>query len=188
MYLSVNGAGTRSDLDSAIDELRGRLKEDDLLFIHTTNHGAGPGPKSSEAESSLCLYMPNGRVSRYYAEDFANKLAELPKFSELLIMMEQCHSGGFCEPILRKSPAYQTSVTAACRKEETSKSGFTFNPFANAWINLMKERTYIPAKDDKPLSASDVFSKARIYKGKEQPVIMDYPKGSSSRMFLGYKS
>jgi hypothetical protein len=77
------------------------LKADDLLLIHTNNHGGHNG-----TESYLCTYSGPD----YLASDFAAKLGKLPKFNCLMVMMEQCHSGGFNAPILANSTATLTSV------------------------------------------------------------------------------
>jgi len=74
----------------------------------------------------LCTYSG----ADYYASDFGAKLAELPKFLHLVVMMEQCHSGGFNQPILDNSPATHTSVASACLEPNNSIGGAHFDPFA----------------------------------------------------------
>jgi hypothetical protein len=71
------------------------------------------------------------------ASDFANKLGTLPKFYCLMVMMEQCHSGGFNAPILAHSTATLTSVSSACEELRSSIGGADFDPFARDWIAAM---------------------------------------------------
>ena len=77
--MPVNGQGTKAALDSALDTLKAKLKADDLLLIHTNNHGGHNG-----TESYLCTYSG----ADYLASDFATKLGTLPKFNCLMVMME----------------------------------------------------------------------------------------------------
>lgn len=81
----VNGPGDKAAFEAAVDALKPRLREDDLLFIHTNNHGDNLG-----AGSFLATY-PNW--ASYFADDFAAKLGELPRYRSLVLMMEQSNSG-----------------------------------------------------------------------------------------------
>jgi hypothetical protein len=67
------------------------------------------------------------------ASDFAAKLAQLPQFRCLIVMMEQCHSGGFNAPIIASSPSAGTSVASACEEHRSSIGGANFDPFARDW-------------------------------------------------------
>ncbi len=126
--MPVNGQGTKADLDSVFDTLKTKLRADDLLLIHTNNHGGHDG-----TQAYLCTYSG----ADYLASEFATKLGTLPKFNCLMVMMEQCHSGGFNAPILAHSPATLTSVSSACRELNNSIGGAEFDPFARDWIAAM---------------------------------------------------
>ncbi len=130
--LPVNGSGTKASLDSVFDTLKSKLRKNDLLLIHTNNHGGHNG-----TESYLCTYSGDD----YMASDFAAKLGTLPKFHSLIVMMEQCHSGGFNAPILADSPALHTSVSSACEELRSSIGGAEFDPFARDWIAAMTNST-----------------------------------------------
>jgi hypothetical protein len=108
------------------------LKADDFLLIHTNNHGGHDG-----TESYLCTYSG----ADYLASDFAVKLGTLPKYNCLMVMMEQCHSGGFNAPILAHSTATHTSVSSACEELRSSIGGPDFDPFARDWIAAMTGNT-----------------------------------------------
>ena len=130
--MPLNGKGTKADLDSVFTTLKGKLKADDLLLIHTNNHGGHNG-----TESYLCTYSG----ADYLASDFANTLGTLPRFHCLMVMMEQCHSGGFNAPILAHSTANYTSVSSACEELRNSIGGAHFDPFARDWIAAMTGNT-----------------------------------------------
>lgn len=127
--MPVKGKGTKADLDAVLDDLKKRLKPNDLLLIHTNNHGGNDGPGKS--------YLVTYSGPEYYAADFANKLAELPKYDTLMVMMEQCFAGGFNAPILAKSTASKTTVASAALETNSSIGGPQFDPFARDWIAAM---------------------------------------------------
>jgi peptidase C13-like protein len=130
--LPVNDQGTKAALNSVLNTLKTKLKADDLLLIHTNNHGGHNG-----TESYLCTYSG----ADYLASDFATKLGTLPKFKCLMVMMEQCHSAGFNAPILAHSTATLTSVSSACEELRNSIGGADFDPFARDWIAAMTGNT-----------------------------------------------
>jgi len=123
--MPVHDAGTKQALEDAIDALKSKLKQDDLLLIHTNNHGGHDG-----TESYLCTYSGPD----YTASDFASKLGELPAFADLIVMMEQCHSGGFNDVVIESSAAGRTTFAAACTEGKNSIGGADFDPFARDWI------------------------------------------------------
>jgi len=127
--MPVNGKGSKADLLAALDTLKKKLKPDDSLLIHTNNHGGHNG-----TESDLCCY-PNWDSLGVAA--FTNKLAELPRFRCLMVMMEQCHSGGFNSSVISKSTADYTSIASACVELNNSNGGAHFDPFARDWIAAM---------------------------------------------------
>jgi hypothetical protein len=129
--MPVNGRGTKAELEGVLNDLKSRLKSDDLLLIHTNNHGGHDG-----TESYLCGYDSPGVVAAddYMASDFATKLGELPRFRCLVVMMEQCHSGGFNAPIIASSTADRTSVASACGELVSSWGCGDFDCFARDWI------------------------------------------------------
>jgi hypothetical protein len=131
--MPLKGSGTKADLDGVLDDLKKRLKSQDFLLIHTNNHGGYAGPGQA--------YLVTYSGPSHYANDFANKLAQLPKFHCLMVMMEQCHSGGFNAPILAKSTATYTSVSSACLEPNNSIGGAQWDPFARDWISAMSGHT-----------------------------------------------
>jgi hypothetical protein len=128
--IHLTGAGTRAAFESAIDDLKTKIKADDLLLIHTNNHGGYDGTPGT---ANLCTYPS---WDGYYATDFANKVGELPHFNKLIVMMEQCHAGGFNSPIIAHSPAHATSVASAATEPNNSyvTADGNWDPFARDWI------------------------------------------------------
>ena len=130
--MPVGYSGTKANFDAVLDGLKTKLTAADFLLIHTNNHGGNAGA----GKSYLCCQG----ASDYYAADFGVKLAQLPKFNTLMVMMEQCHSGGFNAPIISKSPATYTTVASACTEFTSSWAAppnWEFDSFARDWVAAM---------------------------------------------------
>jgi hypothetical protein len=126
--IKVDGQGDQAAFETAIDALKPKLGAEDVLFIHTNNHGDNFG-----SGSFLCEY-PNWGT--FLATDFCAKLGELPTYRNLLVMMEQCNSGGFIAPILASSTAAATSVACAAIATQSSYASpdGLWDSFARDWF------------------------------------------------------
>lgn len=131
--MPVNDAGTEAAFNTIVDDLKTRIRKGDMLFIHTNNHGAGPGDFVGALECCLCAYNANG-WDPFYATPFATKLGELPEFDVMYVMMEQCRSGGFITPVIDNSPAKWTHICTAVEEPDYSAGAADFDPFALDWI------------------------------------------------------
>ncbi len=126
--IKITGQGNQAAFEAAFKDLKGKLKADDLLFIHTNNHGDNYG-----SGSFLCTYPSWGT---YTATDFCNDLATLPTYRSLIVMMEQCNSGGFNAPVIAKSTATATSIASAAIATQSSYASPDghWDSFARDWI------------------------------------------------------
>jgi hypothetical protein len=138
----VTGKGTRAAFQAAFNDLSSKIQPDDLLFIHTNNHGDFD---TGANDSFLCAWVndvsnppPNtdGAFSYYYASDFASDLSVLPTYRALVVLMEQCNSGGFNTHIVNSSTAKSTSVSSAATSstESYASSDGNWDVFAYEWI------------------------------------------------------
>jgi hypothetical protein len=118
-----------------VNALKAKLQSRDTLLIHCNNHGDSDSSGGGwvPGTSFLCTYPSWGT---YHNKDFSNKLAELPKFRQLIVMLEQCHAGGFNASILAKSTAAATSVASAATEFQNSyvTADGNWDPFARDWI------------------------------------------------------
>jgi hypothetical protein len=135
--IKVTGEGNQAGFEAAINDLKGKLQRKDTVLIHCNNHGDSNTPDYGVTwvpnTAFLCTYPSWGT---YYHYDFSKKLAELPKFRQLIVMLEQCHAGGFNASILAKSPADATSVASAATEFQNSyiTADGNWDPFARDWI------------------------------------------------------
>lgn len=126
--MTIDGAGTRAELLAAIAAVGERLGPESRLLLHTNNHG-----NTVNGVSTIISYEGDDTTQ----SDLADAIAALPAFGSLMVMMEQCFSGGFIDPIVDASPAQCTSVATAVDANTSSDGGSEFDPFALAWINAM---------------------------------------------------
>ena len=136
--IQITGQGNQAGFEAAINDLKGKLKQQDTVLIHCNNHGDSdlvPGTWDQYLPNTafLCTYPVWGQ---YYHTDFSNKLAELSQFRQLIVMLEQCHSGGFNASIIANSPADAISVASAATEFKNSyvTADGNWDPFARDWI------------------------------------------------------
>ena len=127
--MNIHGSGTRAAFESAIDDVKSRIKAHDLLFIYTSNHGGWGGTPGS---ADLCTYPD---WDGYHASDLASKLGGLPHFRNQLVVMSQCHSGGFNSPLIASSKADATSVAASVSEPNVSSVNYDWNYFGRDWAS-----------------------------------------------------
>lgn len=190
----INGPGTQQAMESVLDTIAGKIKSDDLLFIHTNDHGAGPGDDVDDYCLLTYDLTHSSSFIPYYVNSFVSKLKTLPQFGKLIIMMEQCRSGGFVNPIINNSPAKWTHVAAAVEPSNYSLGGINFDPFAEDWIagiaghyqsNSALSQT-VDVNNDGRISATEVFGYAdSVHHQGDTPTFADKPTGSGEYLFLG---
>jgi hypothetical protein len=189
--MTVTGAGTRAGFQAAFNAIAAVIRPEDLLFIHTNDHGAGPG--DGVTDYCLCTYGAAGWVA-YYVNDFITDMGVLPPFENLIVMMEQCRSGGFVTPIVNNSPATWTHVAAAVKAGDYSDGGANFDPFAEDWIAAMAGHypdgsgllQVADTTNDGRISATEGFVYANAcVQGGDTPVSSDTPAGYGAYLFLG---
>ena len=181
--INVNGSGTSAELGQAFDTMKGKLKANDLLLIHTNNHGGG---QPDDPEAWLCCY-PNW--GSFTATDFGSKLSTLPNIASLIVMMEQCHSGGFQNDVINSAHATEVSFAAACTATSNSMGGADFDPFAKDWIAAVTgsnpDGSGLAQPVPNPASANDAFVYAKAVKvAGDSPVFADKPANCGANQYL----
>lgn len=168
--IRVDGPGDPAALAQAFMTIGARLRQNDLLLVHTNNHGGG-APDYPEAW--LCCY-PNW--GSYGVTQYSLALASLPPITSLVVMMEQCHSGGYLDATIANSRAARTSFAAACEFDQNSMGGPFFDPFAHDWIQAIQ---------NPGTSAADAFASALASKVPgDTPVYRDRPNGAGGGQSL----
>jgi hypothetical protein len=189
--IKVNDSGSITALGQAFDTMKEKLTSEDLLLVHTNNHGSTMGGKVGPIFidlGALLVCYPDWKTC-FTTCDFGNKLKMLPPFKSLVVMMEQCYAGGFKKTVLNNSPASSTSFASSCTNANSSMGGPNFNPFAQAWIAAVTGNNPDGSPLSKPVpqlaSAYDAFTYANAVKVEgDTPVYSDKPTNGGTTQYL----
>ncbi len=200
--LVVNHPGTQAGFQAALNAIAAQIQPEDFLFIHTNNHGGGVGDQGRNAQgpfnlTNFCMFVYDATGTYwipYYVNDFITDFSVLPACEELMVMMEQCRSGGFITPVINNSPANWTHVATAVAATDYSDGGANFDPFAEDWIAGMNGQypdgtglsQTVDTNNDGRTSAIEAFVYAdAVVQGGDTPTSSDSPSGYGAYIFLG---
>jgi hypothetical protein len=127
--LKVSGQGNRESFRAVLDDLKSKLRQDDLLFINTTGHGGDYG----DGRGPFLVAYPNRK--RYWVSEFCEDIAQLPQHQSLIVLMAQCFSGGFNDAVVQASPAKQTYIaSASSRYSHAIDEDLNWDSFQRLWL------------------------------------------------------
>jgi hypothetical protein len=135
--MRVTGEGSRQGFRHALDTLKRKLDNNDLLFINTTGHGGNYG----DGRGPYLIAFPGG--SHYTTSEFCEDLADLPQHHSLVVLMSQCFSGGFNTAVIRASTAERAFIAASAddRHRSFAMSGDNdWDSFQRSWIGAIAGR------------------------------------------------
>lgn len=124
----VNDAGTLTALAELFAPGTLPLQPNDLLFIHMTGDG--------DCDSDGAFI--NACDGVYRAKQMAADLQGLPAHRALLVLMEQCSSGGFADAVVANAPAEVSTIAAAAKNGQESYCSQDppyWNYFAAEWLS-----------------------------------------------------
>jgi hypothetical protein len=180
--MKVHGAASTANLDAVFTDLAGKLKPDDLLLVHTNNHGAPSG---------LCV----DESTVIAPGQFGSMIAKLPQHKSLVVTMEQCYSGAFQATVTGQSPATNTVFASAVPASLESAGGPYFDPWALALIEALRGSTPsgagLPSNPDTnhdglvSIVEARTWANAHDTASSDQPQYADRPAGCGNSIFLG---
>lgn len=193
--IQINGPGTCASLEGFFAKMATTLAPNDLLFIHTNNHGDTDNTGAYLGYPASFPSGPNVDWSaqwlNLYASMFEAWLGALPKFRALMTVMEQCGSGGFGPTVVSASTASETTFAAACAAWQSSyitKDGL-WDGFAKEWIAAMAgenpDGSSLPTNPDTDGSPYTDASDAYNFAATNDPCTDDTPNFSSSAASAG---
>ncbi|MDB5171766.1 MAG: hypothetical protein JWN51_539, partial [Phycisphaerales bacterium] len=90
----VRGSSTRRGLEEWFNTTGAKLGEDDRLFIYFTGHGGAGNPAQNTTLSMWC-------ERPLTVTDFTKLLDKISPKTQVVLIMVQCHSGGFANVIFK---------------------------------------------------------------------------------------
>lgn len=118
----INGDASFNSLYNCFSKLKSILKEEDHLYIFTTDHGS-----CDDAKVGTGLWLWNYNILT--VSDFATMLKGIK--APIDIVMEQCYSGCFIHPV--ESLGQKITIATAAHRKEVSDGDVYYNPFAYKW-------------------------------------------------------
>lgn len=100
----ITGAATKAQLSIVFDTLKGRLTEQDFLFIFTTDHG---GQSETDPEGAV-IYLWGDYIDNV---EFGAEVDKLTAYDAMVIAMEQCYSGGFEKSLAAKNRVFMSAAS-----------------------------------------------------------------------------
>lgn len=134
--MQVDHPGSRGGFCAALKDLA--PKPQDSLFIHTGGHG-----EHDEAGSYLATTMGS-----YYAREFKADLHDLVQVGELVVVMQQCFSGGFRHAVQTCGAAPNIAFASAAAWNSKAYNDldndldFAWNSFARDWFGAQNGGYY----------------------------------------------
>jgi hypothetical protein len=188
----IRGPGTHISLKSQLATMGEGLQSSDTLFIHTNNHGGNNGIIWSEPKDSyICTFDADKNDfdgEGYTEKQMAASLSAMKPFAQLIVMMEQCHGGGFKDTVCNNTMASKVSFAAAAKYSRGSVGTLVWDSFSKYWIEAASGKCPDgSALSNPPSSASvkNLFDYAKSHdKDGDTPVYRDMPEGVGETMFL----
>jgi hypothetical protein len=129
----------RDGFRAACQHIAINLNPEDLVFIHTNGHGGAFDMNLDGQPEDPWLVSHNSKA--YYVDKFCEDLAILPQHDSMLIVMQQCYSGHFIDPVIAaKGPAKEQikaqrlSIACASLDPSYANDECTFDMFMFGWV------------------------------------------------------
>ena len=128
----INYSATRSNLSKVFNDLKGKVKSDEQVFVFVTDHGS-----RHDGESYICLW--NG--DEISASEFAKEINKIEFGSRKHVVLGQCYSGGFIEPLLSSCGNISVATASKANEESCAMADLRYDEFLYHWISAAAGRT-----------------------------------------------
>jgi len=152
----IQYSATKANIANVFNALQAILDPEDSLFIYTTDHG------SQEAGQDALLLLWEESIKD---DEFAIEVNKI-NCGEIMVVMEQCHSGGFVDDL----SAQGRVIATACAYDESSWAmppDYLYDEFVYYWTEAVRGETpdHTPvdadADGDGNVSMEEAFTYAR---------------------------
>ncbi len=170
----IQYAATLSNVQNVLNDLSGRLNEDDHLFFFVIDHG---GTTDYDSESYICLWGNE----KLYDYNLANLLTPLSnKYVNINVVLGQCYSGGFIDDLTKVGCVVATA--SAGNESSWACQNIPYDEFVYHWTSAInKANSYGEAVDsdadgDGFVSMKEAFEYAQeLDNRKETPQYISTP-------------
>ena len=178
----INYSATKSNISKVFSYLGNNVSSDEQVLVYVTDHGA-----RQDNESYICLWN-NTMIS---ATDFAKEIKKIPFTVRKHVVMGQCFSGGFVNPLLNACPNISIATAASANQESNAMSGLEYDEFLYHWVSAAAGRTSGGTVVNADLNGYDGVSVEEMFRyaenndvKNETPQYSSYPESIGERYGL----
>lgn len=142
----VQYSATKDNISTVFNQLQANVQSGDELFVFVTDHG--------NADGSLCLWGNNENIT---VSQFCAEVNKIPTCVRTYVLMGQCHSGAYIEPL----SAQNRVIATACTASELS-TGYAqyYDYFLHYWTYAINNESAGDSNGDGRVSIREAFEYA----------------------------
>ena len=151
----INYSATKSNISQVFDYLAGHVSSGEQVLIFVADHGATENGKSY-------IWLWNDITMS--ADDFAKEVKKIPSSARKHVVMGQCYSGGFVDPLSSVCSNISIATAASADQESHAMFSLEYDEFLYHWISAAAGRTPGGAVVNADLNGYDGVSAEEIFR------------------------
>ena len=176
----INYSATKSNISEVFTYLGNKVSSDEQVLVYVTDHG-----DRQNGKASICLW----NNTTILADDFAKELKKIKSSSRKHVVLGQCFSGGFVNPLLSACDNISLATASAGDEYSYAMDDGEYDEFLYHWVSaaagMTPEGTVVNADKNgyDGVSAEEIFRYARTNDG----VLLETPQYASKPESMGEK-
>ncbi len=178
----INYSATKSNITQVFDYLGGHVSSDEQVLVFVTDHGATDNGKSY-------IWLWNDKLMS--ADELSQEIKKINVYSRKHVVMGQCFSGGFVNPLLKACSNISIATAASANQESNAMSGLEYDEFLYHWVSAAAGRTSGGTVVNADLNGYDGVSVEEMFRyaenndtQNETPQYSSYPESIGERYGL----
>lgn len=127
----INYPATSYEISTVFNYLRDNVGQDEQVLVFVTDHGFRPNDESY-------IWLWNG--DSMSATAFANQVKKINPNSRKHVVLGQCYSGGFIEPLSSQCSNISIATASAAEEESYTTKNNTYDRFLYNWTSAAAGR------------------------------------------------
>lgn len=178
----INYSATKSNISKVFDYLGDHVTSEEQVLIFVTDHGATDNGKS---------YIRLWDDKLMSADELSREIKKINVYSRKQVVMGQCYSGGFVNPLLKTCSNISVATAASANQESNAMSGLEYDEFLYHWVSAAAGRTPGGTVVNVDLNSYDGVSVEEMFRyaenndtQNETPQYSSYPESIGERYGL----
>lgn len=172
-------AATKGNIQSTLNSLSSKLKEDDQLFIYVIDHG---GTTDHRSGSYICLWG-EGKLYDYELSSMLTPFTN--KYVNVNVILGQCFSGGFIDDLTKNGCVVAAASSGS--EESWSCQDKPYDEFVYQWTTAINGANHLGIKVYSDTDKNDriTMEEAFIYAKQNDRCNKEHPQYVSSPLSVG---